>query len=206
MVIFAAPALSQTVYVNDRLTAYIRLGPTIEHRIIKTVRVGDAFEFVEKSKGWTKVRLKNGKEGWMLSRFVTVKEPSNAALKRITGEFERADALNKKLLSENKILKEENIEFGTGFDKFKTRANKLEKELNALKEESKEFFQVKKNLEEAQKELTNQKAIAEDAVSRLKSATTTRLIKWFLAGAGVLFFGLMVGILVRPKKRRSSLF
>ena len=42
----------------------------------------------------------------------------------------------------------------------------------------------------------------EDALTRLQQR---QIFRWFLAGAGVLFLGFIIGISSRQKRRRSSL-
>ena len=50
--------------------ANIRSGPGTEYKIIESAKKGENLESIERREGWIKVRLKGGREGWIIERLV----------------------------------------------------------------------------------------------------------------------------------------
>ncbi len=69
-------------YVNDTLTITVRTGPALDRKIIALPAVGQEMEVLNTENDWSLVRLPNGKEGWVLSRFIT-----NETLKQDSTQF-----------------------------------------------------------------------------------------------------------------------
>ena len=68
---------TETLYVTDQLDINMRSGTSTRHQIMQLVKSGAAVQILktDKDKGYSKVRLANGKEGWLLSRYL-VAQPS----------------------------------------------------------------------------------------------------------------------------------
>jgi SH3 domain protein len=64
---------------------------------------------------------------------------------------------------------------------------------------------LKAKHEKAMLELSNQKKRADQLEKELTDALKSKHIKWFLSGAGVLIFGMLLGFSSKREKRRSSL-
>ncbi len=199
------PAYAETFYVGDRVEANVRRGKGTDFRISSIVRVGTAVEVLEKDGGWTKVRLPNGKQGWMLSRYLTAKQPSGRALAKLEKEQEALLADLALLKTENQSFKQENTELALALEKQARVSEKLDREHSALLEDSKGLFSLKKSMKTAKRELVLARKKADQAQTELETLRTSTGVKWFLAGAGVLLFGFILGRILAPRRQRSSL-
>ena len=70
-------ALAESRYVSDTLEITMRSGKGTSFGITRMLRSGTRLEVLDEDKktGYTKVRTKSGKEGWVLSRFL-MKSPA----------------------------------------------------------------------------------------------------------------------------------
>ncbi len=68
-------AHAETMYIGDIVKITVRTGPGTEHKIITMVQSGQQVEVLQPDIHWSEVRLKNGKQGWVLNRFLTSEKP-----------------------------------------------------------------------------------------------------------------------------------
>ena len=103
-------ATAKTMYVSDMLHASIRRGPSIEHKIIAFVRSNRPVEVLDTEGEWSYVRLKNDKEGWILSRLLVEGPPKEEILAQLKTENERLKKELPMLQEENARLKAKSLE------------------------------------------------------------------------------------------------
>lgn len=124
-------ATAKTMYVSDMLHATIRRGPSTEHKIIAFVRSNRPVEVLDAEEDWSYVRLKNGKEGWILSRLL-VEGPTKEEI------VEQLRTENERLKKELPFLKEENT---------RLKAKSLEQQ-SKIKEQDKTLFSLQQKTED----------------------------------------------------------
>lgn len=103
-------ASAKTMYVSDKLHATIRRGPSTEHKIIAFVRSHRPVEVLEEEGDWSYVRLKNEKEGWILSRLLVEGPTKEEIVEKLKTENERLKEELSFLKKENAHLKAESLE------------------------------------------------------------------------------------------------
>jgi SH3 domain protein len=202
----ATAALAETRYVKPSSEAVVRRGQGNKYKIIAMVKDGASVEFLEESKTHTKIRLANGKEGWIVKRFLS-KEPP-------------LDEIVASLRTENETLQQKEIEASQKFDAVSTTLAQTSQELDAtlkerdqlqaaflkLQHDTEDVILIKKNLEKTLKD--NKQLSAKMSVIQQENDTIRDDIafKWFLAGGGVLVFGMLIGsIFTKSRKRKPSL-
>lgn len=68
----AQSAVAQTRYISDELDINVRTGKTSKHRIVSVLSSGTKVTIIEQDdSGWSQVRMPNGKEGWVLTRYLS---------------------------------------------------------------------------------------------------------------------------------------
>ncbi|MFH1675248.1 MAG: TIGR04211 family SH3 domain-containing protein [Pseudomonadota bacterium] len=197
-------AYAETMYVTDSFEVTIRTGKDITHKIIALAKSNQKLEVVEQEDEWAFVRLQNGKEGWMLNRFLTKDMPKSVQiedLKRQNENLVRTVSLYK---GENEALKKENREQAAGLRKQENTSRKIEEEYNTLKQESADFLKLKESYEKASEELAVQTKRVEALESELGSLRWNKGLRWFLSGAAILLAGILIGVSFR-RQRKSSL-
>jgi SH3 domain protein len=190
LMLISGNAFGETVYVKGVMKITMRTGPGVEHKIVAMVESGDTLEMVEFNNDWSRVRNSSGKEGWVLTRFVTTDVPVSL----VAATLKRENAVLKETLDE---VKAENAELAGVKAKFET----LENSYSMLKKEAAEFLSLKQKY----KEMTQTFEDQQDHIAALERRLGKEEIKWFLSGAGVLVAGIILGISARRKKRGSLL-
>ena len=193
------------MYVSDILKLTLRTGPSIENKIIAVIESGQMMEVIEFGDEWSQVQLPNGKEGWVLSRYLTTNETNNIKLERLETMHNNLTIQAAELLEENNRLKTENTRLSTEFKAGQKELVKTKSDYEALKAESAEFLTVKANYNRAASQLAEQTARAKQLEEQLSSLEMNTYIKWFLAGSGVLIVGFLIGFSTKRQRRRPAL-
>ena len=180
----------ETVYVKGVMKITMRTGPGVEHKIVAMVESGDTLEVIEFNSDWSRGRNTNGKEGWVLTRYVT----SDVPVTLLAVTLERENSALKETLDKLK-LEVENADLDGVKAKFET----LENSYSLLKEEAADFLSLKQKHTEMTQTYEDQKV----HIAALERRLGKEEIKWFLSGAGVLVAGVILGISARKKKRGS---
>ena len=110
-------AYAKPMYVTDSFEVTIRTGKDITNKIIALAKSNQKVEVLKQEDEWAFIQLQDGKEGWMLSRFLTEDIPKGEVimdLKRQNENLARTVALYKQ---ENMAFKEENQQLTVSFKK-----------------------------------------------------------------------------------------
>ncbi len=94
-------------YVIDKLQITFRTGPGNDRKIISLLNSDQKVEVLEPSGDWVKVRLQNGKEGWVLQRYLTTETPcrtrfslANQSIDQLENDLDAAKKANQQILAE----------------------------------------------------------------------------------------------------------
>ena len=204
-IFFLSTAMAETRYVTDVLEITVRTGKSTDHKIIAMVESGQRVTVLQDDREWAFVRLADGKEGWVLTRYLTRSEPNQRVLERLQKKHETLTEQVSALTEENKFLKEENRVLKSDLDFQKDSLTEMSSDYQTLKEESAEYMDLKDSERQARskmQELDAKVEVLEKEASRLRMQQN---IRWFLAGSGVLLAGFVIGTISKRKRRRSSL-
>jgi len=203
--LFSASVYGETMYVSDILKLTLRTGPSIENKIISVIESGQMMEVIEFGNEWSQVQLSNGKEGWVLSRYLTTNETNNIKLQRLETKHNNLMVQAAELLEENNRLKAENKRLSAAFGANQKQLVKTNTDYEALKAGASEFLTLKTKYKRAASQLAEQTAKAKTAEEQLASLEMNTYIKWFLAGSGVLIVGFLIGFSTKRQRRRPAL-
>ena len=203
--LFSASVYGETMYVSDVLKLTLRTGPSIENKIISVIDSGQMMEVVKFGDEWSQVQLPNGKEGWVLSRYLTTNETHNIKLERLEAKHKNLMIQAAELLEENNMLKAENKRFSTESKANQKQFVQTQADYEALKAEAAEFITLKANYKRAASQLAEQTTKAKQLEEELSSLEMSTYIKWFLAGSGVLIVGFLIGFSTKRQRRRPAL-
>lgn len=203
----ATAASAQARYVSDRLEITLRSGTSTQHSIIRMLPSGARVQALETDAGtgYTRVRAADGVEGWVLTRYLMEQPAARDQLAAATNRVEALTARAAELTAQLESLRGERNSLDTERSGLGTELAEVRAELERIQRVSASAVE----LDKANRELRTRLAAAEQAgdglraeVSELKRNTQRN---WFLAGAGVLFAGLLLGlILPRLRMRRRS--
>jgi SH3 domain protein len=192
-------------YINDSMKITMRTGPATDRKIIALLSVGQEVEVLKAENEWTLVRLLNGKEGWVISRFITDQTPESIQLEALKKNHSALQTKAASLMEENKALKDENKTLAMNLNTSETKQKSLNKSYETLKKESKQFLDLQAKYKESTSKLAAQTQKAEKYEDELTKLLWNKNIKWFLSGAGVLILGFIIGFSTKRQRRHSSL-
>ena len=203
--LFSTAVLAETKYINDKMKITLRTGPANDRKIIALLSIGQKVEVLKPGEEWTQVRSDDGKEGWVVSRFLTDKMPSSIELDVLKNKHQALLARDALLLEENKTLKGENNAFSNDLADTKKKLQALNTSYESLKTASTEFLDLQSKYKKMSAKLAEQTQKADKYEEDLTKLLWNKNIKWFLSGAGVLVLGFIIGFSAKRHRRRSSL-
>ena len=203
--LLAVAADAETMYVSDILKLTLRTGPSTENKILAVIESGQQLEILETGEEWSRVKLSNGKEGWVLSRYLTPHETNSIKLERLQIKHQNLMTQAAALLEENNQLKAENEKLETEFQEKQNRAKKALTDYKTLKTEAAGFLDLKSKYENAASQLAEKTAQVEKLEEQLSTLERSTYIKWFLSGSGVLIVGFVIGFSTKRQRRRPTL-
>ncbi|MGD8880893.1 MAG: TIGR04211 family SH3 domain-containing protein [Desulfobacterales bacterium] len=193
------------MYVSDILKLTLRTGPSTENKILAVIESGQMLDVVKAGDEWSQAQLPDGKEGWVLSRYLTPHETNNIKLERLEAKHKNLMIQSAALLEENNRLKAESKKRSIEFEANQKQMLKAQTDYETLKTEVAEFITLKSKYENAISQLAEQTAKAEKLEEQLTGLELTYYIKWFLAGSGVLVVGFLIGFSTKRQRRRPAL-
>lgn len=206
MIFSVTEVAAENRYVIPSAEVVLRAGAGREYKVTGMVKDGDSVEFLKEDESYALVRLRSGKEGWMMKRFLSIDPPLSTIVES--------------LRAENEKLKEREIEITQKFEEVSANLSKAETDLNsilnernqitsdfqALQQDTADVIQIKEDMLKA----TRQNEVLVQEMISLKEENTSlkkdSSINWFIAGGGVLLVGMFLGRLSsKSRKRKSSL-
>ena len=210
---------AETRYVSDRLIISVRDGQNQDAAVLGYIETATPVDILEEKEDLLRIRTENGIEGWVQAKYVVSEKPKAIIIENLKNDIM---ALNKEVetlkneqdsasnaLLKTKNMYQEKIEELTEEvninQKFAAKAKsdfiQLNKKYTALLNYSKNSEELIGEVEKLKKlnvELnTEVKSLKKDRKNPLKS----NRIQSFIAGAGVLLFGFILGGSTRKRKR-----
>ncbi len=200
-------AQAETQYVSDHLVITVRTGQGAQFQIIKTLESGEHVKVLEVTDtGYTRIETSDGTEGWVRSQYLAeepvAKEKLAIAENKLIQTRAALKALKEKfatLSKEHKLLSETQATLSTDkkqLDSELARLNEVAKKPIILDKQNRQLQTKNVALEKDLQRLNQENHSLKDRSQR----------EWFIAGALVLFGGMILGFII-PKlrgRKRSS--
>lgn len=211
--------LAETGYVSDRLIISVRDGQDKNAAVLGYIETGAPVDILEEKEDLLKIRTNDGIEGWVRAKYIVSEKPKALIIENMKNEI---TALNKEIetlknkqgsasntLSESKKMYQEKIEelkeevsinqkFAAKAKSDLIQLNKKYTTLLKNSDNTEKLIDEVERLKKLNAELnTEAKSLRKDRKNPLKS----NRIQSFIAGAGVLLFGFILGGSAKKKKR-----
>ena len=213
---------ADTRYVSDRLIISIRDGQDQNAAVLGYLETAAPVEILEEKGDFLRIRTEDGIEGWVRTQYIVSEKPKALIIDNLKNKIE---TLNKEIetlkneqdsgsntLSKTKKMYQNNIE------ELKEEVNinqkfaaKAKSDFIQLDEKYKNLLKNSKNTEGLIEEVEKLKKLNAELNTEVKSLRKDRKnplksnrIQSFIAGAGVLILGFILGGLA--KKRKKSRF
>jgi len=198
---------AKTQYVSDHLVITVRTGQGAQFQIIKTLESGEHVEVLEVTDtGYTRIETSDGTEGWVRSQYLAEEPVASEKLARAEAKLLKTKAALKSIKERFAILSKEHKELSANQTSLSTNKKQLDTELARLNEVAKKPILLDKQ----NRELQEKNVTLEKDLQRLNqenhSLKDRSQREWFIAGALVLFGGMILGFIIpklRSRKRSS---
>jgi SH3 domain protein len=197
LLVISAPGFSKTSYVRGTMTVPARMGPSDEYKIVGTARTGDVVEVTEESGDWSFVRLGEGREGWVLSRYLTDRLPDPELVQQLQTQ-QQAD---KQRIAQ---LEEENLRLKGDQKGGSEQLAELQRRYEELRLGSQDYLRLKEEHEQALRQVQESRIALEQREHENKDLVDAKNVQWFLAGAGVFFVSWIIGFALGRSRRRKK--
>ncbi len=191
-------------YITDELRAEMRSGASNQHRIINFLPAGTKVDVLGQENNFTQVRTDRGSEGWVPSDFISA----------IPSAADRLVAAERKIARLEDLAQsgdQKSFQLMNDLDEATARAGDLESRLNSAQTELAEIkeissnavqvFEEKKRLSELNDRLRDE---LEDLAAERQRLAENLQRQWLLMGAGLIFTGLVLGVLIKSRPRKSA--
>ncbi len=174
---------SRIGYVTDMLILTFRQGPGPSYEVLKTLESNTRLTILDERDNYYKVRLSSGDTGWVDKQFVTFETPKAQIIETMTEEYAALEKQFNTLSETHKQLKDKMAD---------------------LSENTDDLFQVLQKNKDLEKENTQLSLQVEQLEKKSATLFKTAMIKWFLAGFGVILVGWILGQTVSGRTRRRN--
>ena len=196
---------AETRYISDLMEITLRTGPGLDYRITKMLRSGQTVELLETQENWSRVELPDGTTGWVFTRYLMNQPPKSVLADSLQKEIEPLRKKVASLSEENQRLIARNQELAQQLTQTRDQLETLQAEYNALKEESAGYLKLKQEHTAQSRVLEEKNQRIQTLEKQVSDAFLSASLKWFLAGAGVLLIGMIIGNRIASRKKRSTL-
>lgn len=196
MIICLFPSLvwAKTGYVSDKLILNFRQGPDNASDIIKTLKSDTPVIILEEKNEFYKIELQSKETGWVEKNFIIFEMPKTIIIDQLKKEN---DSLKNKISNLNLLETDlQTIDDGSLSNKDVKYDDLIKNAGNIQKIIQENQIYQKKNLDLLKK--------LEQLETKNEDLLKTSMIKWFMAGFGVLLLGWIIGTSVSSRKRKSN--
>lgn len=206
--LIAGSSLAETAFISDELDIMVRSGESSSHRIIATLKSGKKVNILERNpdSGYSKVKLSDTRDGWVLSRLLVSTPSAKSQLKKLQSQLINTQQEAAEAKEKWASLSEQNLGLDTRTSELEQLNTRLSRELEDLKNTASNAVEILQ-----QRDLLQQRVVTiERELERFKRENdvlkNSDSQDWFLMGAAVLALGLLLGFIL-PKlswRRKSS--
>ncbi len=183
-------SFAETRYISDDVYIYMHSGPSLEYRIIGTLKVGtkvNTLKYDEKTK-FMQIKTEKGKVGWMKVAELQKTLPAKNLLPVLKKELDDAQLALKNISDKNAI--------------------KLSEKELVIQEQVALVSELKVETARLKADVVNLKSRKLELELWQETRESQEKMNWMLEGGGFLLLGLLIGLMIpflpRRKKRSNN--
>jgi SH3 domain protein len=183
----AAPAIH---YVTDTVNITMRRGDNISYRVVKTFSSGQRLDVLEqKDNGWSRVRARDGTDGWVLTRFLTPREPAAERLKILEEAHTKLTAERDQLKTTLSTLQDSGQKLAT-----------IESEVTHLRSLNGSSIELEKINQQLQAQVTTLQEQIQSVKEEKRYLERQSDTLFLLTGGGLILTGVLLGRINRTRR------
>jgi SH3 domain protein len=203
----AAPA-GENAWITDQFEVTMRNGKSNKQAIVRMLSSGTKLEVLQRDDeaGYAFVRSRSGAEGWVLTRYLLRRPPARVTLPNIEAQLAKGAEERKKLNRDLRGVREENAALKRQLNQTESSGDDLQRELARISSLSSNTVQIDAENRQFKETLAETQQALEDSRDESRRLASRSNREWFVIGALVVMFGILVGLIVpriRWKKKSS---
>lgn len=207
LVALTGNALAETRYVSDRLEITMRSGKSTGHGILRMLRSGTAVEILEtdKKSGYSRIKTRSGKEGWVLTRFLMNGQAARDRLAAAEKRLAELELENRKMNTTMAALREEKSSIENERKNLDSEHRDVSQELAEIKRTASSALAIDSENKELKSRMVAVERNLQTVQQENESLKNRTARDWFMVGAGVILLGIIVGLIIpRIRWRKKS--
>ena len=204
---FPASGRAETSWVSDQFEITMRSGPSTENAIILMLPSGTALEVLERDEesGYARVQTSSGRDGWVLIRYLMRQPPARQQVADLSEQLSRARSRGDSLSGQFEAVKQQQEDTAAQLRSLQEKNDALTSELQDVRRISADVLAINEDNQALRQRLSDSE-IKLNMLEEENHALRSRQNRdWFVAGAAVLFVGMLMGLVIpRIRLRRRS--
>lgn len=193
-------------YISDQVEIPLRAGTSTRFRIVRMLPSGTELSLIrsDEENGYSQVRTENGTEGWILSRYLLSEPVARDQLEQMQQRLTPLQSENQRLRQQVQTLQGNINDLQTQLTQTSKDSQRLNQDLTQIRKTAANAIAIDERnqlLEQQTVELERELQLLQQENRALSDSSTQN---WFLRGAGVLFAGLILGIIIPNMRWRKS--
>ncbi len=209
LLMLASQALAERAWVTDEFKITVRSGESPRHKIISMIKSGTPVEVLSRNRatGYSRVRLPNGKEGFVLSRQLLDHPVAREQLATLEAEVAALKTAPSELQRKLADLTERHDRLSREHESLQAEKKRIELELAALKRTSANAVRIANERNELRKQVAELTRSNEELKQEKRELENNNAQRWFMIGGGVTIAGILIGLILphlRLRRRKDS--
>jgi SH3 domain protein len=193
-------------YVTDIFEVTMRSGTTTSNSIVRLLRSGQSVTVLEEDpvSQYSMVETADGKQGYVLSRFLTDGPAAREVLQDLLGKYESQQLQVSEQQTEINQLKQSLLQEQGDSEALKITLRASEQEFAEVRDAAQNTLNIleqNKRLQTVVDQLREEKTVLSETNAELSDSTQ---IDWFVRGAAVSLFAFIIGIVVTRIRWRKK--
>jgi SH3 domain protein len=194
-------------YIKPSSEIPLRRGQGTDYKILAIVPDGTEVTILEEADPWVKVTTQEGKEGWVLKRYLSQEQPAHQIVEVLRRENTTLREANIAFTAEREGVIEQNVGIQKDLDNCIAELGVTREQHRLLLQDSGEIVETKQSLEQGRKTIALLQQQLDTLSVEMQELKKSQDIKWFLAGVGTLVLGCIVGMVIsRTRRKKPSLY
>jgi len=200
-------AQAETRYVSDELTITVRSGEDSSYRVLKELKAGTKVELLNENSetGYSRIRTPDGTEGFSLTRYLMNQTPARVRAAELEKKLEEIQSDPQGIQQKFNELQSEYQSLKLRYDSLEFENVQLSQRMEAIRENAANVVALMNERDEVLQRANRLSTELDELRVKNMELENHSDKKWFMAGAGVLIFGVLIGVILpRVSGRRRS--
>jgi len=192
------------VYITDQVEIPIRSESSTQgDNLIRTLPSGTKLSILQATEdGWTQVQYEDT-TGWIISRYLSNSPPARQQLDKLSIENSANKLMASKLQGEKEHLENELLSLKDDNSRLTIQSSKAKAEKEHIEQIYQDALKLEHENEKLMQESLQLKTELQLASNNSQIEQDTSSRNWFIVGALVLFFGMIIGFILPNLMKRK---